>query len=514
MANIFANYAFDQDNLDLSRLYYNAWDWNFYDNTNVTYNGVRYSDIYHVDWQLGSNYRASIFAGYGLTVDSLDFITGGVANAYLELVWTGSTYAESFGIEGISIPAMSIYTKAQTQSTTDDYQLINQLLNGNDTFNLSNSSDVAYGHGGNDIISGYSGNDQLFGGAGNDELYGGEGNDTLNGGIGDDYISGWVGDDIVSGGEGNDELYGGEGHDDLYGGVGNDSLYAGNGIDYIEGGSGNDYLDGWLNSGSKFFWGGDGNDEIFGGINGDILHGDDGNDLVSGAEGNDHIYGGDGNDDLYGREGDDNLFGGAGNDDLAGQAGFNILDGGSGLDFSIYYYPIAQYSILNTGDKTWTVNNAVNNDTDNLLNVERAYFTDKTVAFDIGAGEIGGSCYRIYKAAFNRTPDEGGLGYWIDQMDLGKDLYSVSAEFIGSNEFKTLYGTNPSNDDFLTKVYSNVLGREPDIGGYAWWLGQLETNASKTWPQVLTDFSESTENRESVLALIGNGIEYDYYWAV
>jgi hypothetical protein len=351
----------------------------------------------------------------------------------------------------------------------------------------------------NDTLTGTSSDDELWGNSGDDTLKGGAGDDQIVTGEGNDYAYGGSGDDKINGsltpeGEYDYEYWASSGTQWLYGNDGNDTVFGGSDVDNIDGGIGNDHLDGL-----------EGNDVITGG---------EGNDTLDGDAGNDKLYGGAGNDDLYGREGDDNLFGGAGNDDLAGQAGFNILDGGSGLDFSIYYYPIAQYSILNTGDKTWTVNNAVNNDTDNLLNVERAYFTDKTVAFDIGAGEIGGSCYRIYKAAFNRTPDEGGLGYWIDQMDLGKDLYSVSAEFIGSNEFKTLYGTNPSNDDFLTKVYSNVLGREPDIGGYAWWLGQLETNASKTWPQVLTDFSESTENRESVLALIGNGLEYDYYWAV
>ena len=136
LSNIFANYPFDQDHIDLSWLFYNSYNANLYPTTNATYNGVRYSDIYLVDWTLGSSNRASVIAGYNLTAVSDEYffpgkntvITGGVANAYLELVWTGSAYAESFGIEGISIPAISIFTKAQTQSTTDDYWLINQLL--------------------------------------------------------------------------------------------------------------------------------------------------------------------------------------------------------------------------------------------------------------------------------------------------------------------------------------------------------------------------------------------------
>ena len=40
-------------------------------------------------------------------------------------------------------------------------------------------------------------------------------------------------------------------------------------------------------------------------------------------------------------------------------------------------------------------------------------FSNGVNALDIGSGQIGGMAYRIYKAAFNRTPDNGGLKYWM-----------------------------------------------------------------------------------------------------
>ena len=76
--------------------------------------------------------------------------------------------------------------------------------------------------------------------------------------------------------------------------------------------------------------------------------------------------------------------------------------------------------------------------------------------------------------------DKSGLGYWIGQMDRGMNLQEVSARFIDSNEFRSLYGSNPSNAEFLTKVYQNVLGRQPEAEGYNWWLNQLNTNPEKT----------------------------------
>ena len=120
-----------------------------------------------------------------------------------------------------------------------------------------------------------------------------------------------------------------------------------------------------------------------------------------------------------------------------------------------------------------------------------------------------GQAYRIYKAAFDRAPDTGGLGYWIAQMDNGMGVVEVAARFIDSSEFRELYGQNPSNAEFLTKVYSNVLDRMPDTAGLDWWVNEMKTNPSKTWQKVLADFSESSENQTNVAAFIANGIPYD-----
>jgi hypothetical protein len=131
------------------------------------------------------------------------------------------------------------------------------------------------------------------------------------------------------------------------------------------------------------------------------------------------------------------------------------------------------------------------------------------MAFDITGNA--GKAYRVYKAAFARDPQSGdmsGLGFWISRVDNGMDMVEVASRFIDSPEFRTLYGQNPSNADFLTKVYTNVLGRTPDQGGYNWWLNELNTNPSKTKSKVLADFAESGENQAGVASLIGNGIQY------
>lgn len=191
----------------------------------------------------------------------------------------------------------------------------------------------------------------------------------------------------------------------------------------------------------------------------------------------------------------------------AATAGNDRIDGAGGVDTVINRCNRAYFTIVQT-TTGWTVqSNAEGLDT--LLNIERLQFADGTLALDIDG--IAGQGYRIYQAALNRTPDIGGLKYWIDQMDWikernkGMDLQEVSARFIDSKEFKDLYGTNPTNEEFITLLYKNVLHRGPDQGGYLWWVNELNFG-KRTKIKVLADFSESEENKLQVLPTIGNGI--------
>ena len=134
----------------------------------------------------------------------------------------------------------------------------------------------------------------------------------------------------------------------------------------------------------------------------------------------------------------------------------------------------------------------------------RVVFQDKTVALDING--TAGQAYRIYQAAFNRTPDNGGLKYWIGIMDSGVSLSTVSSGFIGSAEFQKLYGTNPTNEHFVTKLYDNVLHRTPDSGGYKYWVDLLNKGGIDKI-NALVNFSESNENQAGVIGVIQNGID-------
>ena len=204
--------------------------------------------------------------------------------------------------------------------------------------------------------------------------------------------------------------------------------------------------------------------------------------------------GGSGNDTLIGNDTSNILCGGAGNDSI---------DGGSGgLDVALYSGIRSNYALAKTSTG-WTLTSTAEG-ADTLAHIERLQFSNETLALDISGNA--GQVYRVYQAAFNRTPDNGGLKYWIGIMDAGKPLDLVTSGFVASAEFQTLYGANPSNQLFVSKLYSNVLHRTPDQGGYDYWTGLLDHNLiSKV--VALAQFSESPENQAGVIGVIQNGID-------
>jgi len=194
------------------------------------------------------------------------------------------------------------------------------------------------------------------------------------------------------------------------------------------------------------------------------------------------------------------------NDILQSSSVNETIDGGAGTDTAVFNATRAA-STLSKTSTGWTITSTADG-TDTLLNIERLKFADTTIALDIDG--TAGQCYRIYKAAFARTPDLAGLGYWISTMDKGTSLQQVAAGFIGSAEFQTVYGTNPSNEVLINKFYTNVLGRAPDSTGANYWIGILNDHKD-TVANVLSNISESPENKASLVGVIGNGFEYTPY---
>lgn len=211
-----------------------------------------------------------------------------------------------------------------------------------------------------------------------------------------------------------------------------------------------------------------------------------------------------GNDTITGSTGNEYLKGYAGNDTLIGGAGNDTLDGGAGTDTASFSGASSNFTVTKTGNGYTVTDKTGALGTDTLVNVERLQFTDKTVALDVSGN--GGQAYRVYQAAFNRTPDNDGLKYWINAMDNGATLQQVASGFLKSAEFQSQYGANPTNSDFVSKLYQNVLHRAGEQSGVTYWTNELNTG-HQSMAQVLAGFSESTENQAAVIGVIQNGID-------
>ena len=164
---------------------------------------------------------------------------------------------------------------------------------------------------------------------------------------------------------------------------------------------------------------------------------------------------------------------------------------------------------MRTGSNVVTVTDAMNSTQgDVLANIERLKFTDKNLALDVAPSQNAGSLYMLYKAAFNRTPDEGGMGYWLAQVDGGKNLVTdIATGFVKAPEFVAKYGTNPTNAFYVDQLYLNVLGRPGEARGVAYWNQELDAGRTSK-AAALVAFATLPEGASNVASLIANGIAY------
>ncbi|MBT2800992.1 5'-nucleotidase C-terminal domain-containing protein [Halomonas sp. ISL-56] len=97
---------------------------------------------------------------------------------------------------------------------------------------------------------------------------------------------------------------------------------------------------------------------------------------------------------------------------------------------------------------------------------------------------------RLYDAAFDRTADGKGLGYWVEISE-AVSLGDIANSFIASTEFSGQYG-NLENDAFVELMYSNVLERTSDSAGKEYWLNELDNGVERG--TVMIGFTESDES--------------------
>ncbi len=103
---------------------------------------------------------------------------------------------------------------------------------------------------------------------------------------------------------------------------------------------------------------------------------------------------------------------------------------------------------------------------------------------------LDGRIVRLYRAAFQRPPDDRAFVYWRRQLINGAAPVTVAAAFASSAEFGSRYG-QLADAGFVDRLYQNVLGRIPSASERSYWLGQLGAGATRA--ELLLAFADSLE---------------------
>lgn len=96
---------------------------------------------------------------------------------------------------------------------------------------------------------------------------------------------------------------------------------------------------------------------------------------------------------------------------------------------------------------------------------------------------------RNYNSFLNRTPDYGGLNYYVGML-ANKQLTAAQLvdSLVSSDEFKN---SQVTSNDYLARLYGGLMGRSADQGGLNYWLNYLFNGYSRRY--ILSSFINSPE---------------------
>ena len=80
---------------------------------------------------------------------------------------------------------------------------------------------------------------------------------------------------------------------------------------------------------------------------------------------------------------------------------------------------------------------------------------------------------RLYVGLFGRAPDAEGLAYWSNLYLNGRELGLIAGDMFATDPARAYYPSFFTNAEIAASFYLNVLGRQADPGGLAYWTQQL-----------------------------------------
>ena len=144
----------------------------------------------------------------------------------------------------------------------------------------------------------------------------------------------------------------------------------------------------------------------------------------------------------------------------------------------------------------------------------RVAFTTQLAVSDEWAGT---QIADLYRRILGREPDGNGREYWRSQVARGLRIEEVATYFYGSEEYFARRGR--THGGFVDGLYRDLLGRNPDPQGRAYWVSELDRGRLSR-VGVATNFYASIESRGSRVdglyrSILGRGPDPDgrRYWS-
>jgi hypothetical protein len=122
----------------------------------------------------------------------------------------------------------------------------------------------------------------------------------------------------------------------------------------------------------------------------------------------------------------------------------------------------------------------------------------------------------MYRGILGHLPDNGGYTFWLGQLRtaqcagaaaISTAVNNLSASFFASAEYVARDAARAApirNAEYMGDIYNAIMRRGPDLSGYQFWLGQINT-AAQTRDQVRQAFLPSTEFQNRANAVIAAG---------
>ena len=99
---------------------------------------------------------------------------------------------------------------------------------------------------------------------------------------------------------------------------------------------------------------------------------------------------------------------------------------------------------------------------------------------------------QTYLGILTRDADYAGFRGWLGALLVGLSREQIVQVFLDSGEFQSSFGSNLTNGQFVERMYNNILLRSSDPGGFSAWVGALN-NGQLTKAQMALRFLDSGE---------------------